>query len=281
MIIIDYNGVALSSIFANKADSDEDFIRHCILNSIRMYNKMFRADYGQVVIAREGGSWRKDIFPEYKAKRKSSRDKDDRDWDLIFSTINTLAEDLSTHFPYKVIQVQGAEADDIIGALSYNTQEFGNYEPVMIVSADKDFLQLQKLENVAQYSPMTKKLLKENNPRRYLQEHLIKGDSGDGIPNVLSPDNTFVEGIRQTPIRKNKLEDMICLGEEDMKSCSWYRNYQRNKKLIDLSETPDAIKQEIINNYNGVNPESNKMKTLNYLIKNRCNMLIECVEEFF
>lgn len=52
------------------------------------------------------------------------------------------------------------EADDIINSLVEYTQEFGNYEKVMIISGDKDFAQLQKYSNVDQYSPITKSLLK-------------------------------------------------------------------------------------------------------------------------
>lgn len=281
MIILDYNGVAVNAIFAHKADEDESLIRHTILNTIRMYNKMFRKEYGQMVIACEGGSWRKEVFPEYKANRKKNRDKDDRNWDLIFGTINQLSEDLSNNFPYKVLKVDGAEADDIIGALSYNSQEFGQHEPIMIVSADKDFIQLHKFDNVSQYSPYNKALIKERNPRFYLFEHIMRGDSSDGVPNVLSPDNALVDGLRQSPITKKKLEAWLHNTDdlEQIMDPETYRNFCRNRQMIDLAEIPEVLKRNIINKYNESKPAP-KMKVLNYLIKNRCNMLIECVEEF-
>jgi len=282
MIIIDYNGIALGAVLAQRLDTDEDLIRHLILNNIRMYNKMFRNQYGQVVIACEGGSWRRDSFPQYKANRKKSRQDDDRDWDKLFKLINQVTKDLEENFPYKVVRVQGAEADDIIGALVEETQEFGKHEDVMIVSADKDFIQLQKYPNVKQYSPMMKKYLNDPNPRKYLFEHILKGDAGDGIPNVLSGDNVLVDGIRQSPMSKKKLETYTENAEslDTFMDSEVYRNYCRNKKLIDLSEMPPSLKEKIINTSENKKPAS-KMKILNYLIKNRCKMLIECIEEFY
>ena len=282
MIIIDYNGIAIGNIITQKLDIQEDMIRHMILNSIRMYNKRFRKDYGQVVIACDNSSWRRDYFPNYKFKRREGREESSIDWGEVFRIINQVRDEIRDNFPYKVLHIDKCEADDIIGALVENTQEFGQHEPVMSVSADKDFIQLHKHDNVRQFSPMTKKFIEDKNPRTYITEHVFKGDSSDGVPNVLSPDNTFVDGIRQSPVTKKKIEnwmsniDDLCsvMNEET------YRNYCRNKKLIDLSEMPDDIRQNIINTYENTKAAS-KLKVLNFLIKKRCKMLIESVEEFY
>lgn len=282
MIIVDFNGIAVGNIITQKLDIQEELIRHMILNTLRMYNKKFRDKYGQMVIACDSSSWRKEYYPQYKYKRKASREESSMDWGQVFDIINTVKTEISENLPYKVIQVQSAEADDIIGALCMESQEFGKNEPIMIVSADKDFIQLHKYDNVRQFSPMTKKFIENENPRRYLFEHVCKGDSGDGIPNCLSGDNTFVDGIRQAPVTKKKIETWI-ESAEDLQSVmdsETYRNYIRNKKLVDLSEMPDALKADIINTYDCTKPV-HKMKVLNYLIKKRCKMLIECVEEFY
>ena len=284
MIIIDYNGIAVGNIITQKLDLNEDLIRHTILNTIRMYNKKFRNEYGQVVIACDSSSWRRDYFPNYKYKRRESRedDKSSIDWTEVFRIINMVREELAENFPYKVIKVDKCEADDIIGALVETTQEFGQHEDVMIVSADKDFIQLHKYDNVRQYSPMTKKFITDKNPRTYITEHVFKGDSSDGVPNVLSPDNTFVDGIRQSPVTKKKVENWMA-NIDDLQSVmdeATYRNYCRNRKLIDLSEIPTEIKESIINTYEGTKAAS-KLKVLNYLIKKRCKLLIESVEEFY
>jgi len=283
MMILDWNGLTVGTIVSQKLDLDEDMIRHVVLNQLRMYNHKFRNEYGQMVIACEGRSWRKNVFPNYKASRKKTRDDNADHWEEVFRIINMIREEIENNLPYKVVQVDDAEADDIIGTLVEMTQEFGKHEPVMIISNDKDFLQLQKYSNVRQFSPMKKKLIEEKNPHLFLQEHIIKGDSGDGIPNILSSDDVFItDGERQTPVRQKFVDEVIADLDDGelLYAASWYRNYQRNKQLIDLSETPDAIKQNIINTYNETKV-AHRSKLLNYLIAKRCKLLIESIEEFY
>lgn len=282
MIILDFNGIAIGNVITQKLEIQEDMIRHMILNSIRMYNKKFRNEYGQMVIACDSSSWRKDYFPNYKFKRKSGREESSLDWNEIFRIINMVREEIEQNIPWKVIKVDNAEADDIIGAIAIESQEFGKNEPIMIVSADKDFIQLHKYSNVRQYSPMTKKFIEDKNPLTYITEHVFKGDSSDGVPNVLSPDNTFVDGIRQSPVTKKKIADWIenIDNLENYMDAEVYRNYCRNKKMIDLHEMPSDLKDTIINTYESTKAAS-KLKVLNYLIKKRCKLLIESVEEFY
>ena len=281
MILVDFSQIALSNIFMQNL-TDENMIRHMILNSLRMYNKRHRKEYGQMVICVDSLSWRKSYFPQYKANRKSGRDASTLDWDDIFRIINQLVEDLRDNFPYKVVKVDGAEADDIIGTLVLNTQEFGQYEPVMIISSDKDFAQLQKYNNVKQWSPIQKKAVVEKNPRKYLFEHIMRGDKGDGVPNVLSPDNALVDNLRQSPITQKKLDLWLENSDnlESIMDSETYRNYMRNKKMVDLHEIPSDLQTAIINMYDSAKPAM-KMKVLNYLIKHRCKQLIECIEEFY
>lgn len=283
MILLDFSGISIAPIAMKAAHhSDENLIRHMILNSIRMYRQKYKSKYGEIVIVADGGgNWRKDVYPEYKGKRKSNREESDIDWQEAFRIINMVLDELKENFPYKVIHQWGCEADDAIAEIVHWTQEFGNWEDVMIVSADKDFRQLQVFDNVDQYSPITKKLVKEANPRLYRQEHFIRGCSGDGVPNCLSDDNTFItEGKRQTVLSKKKLEALLddphALGE------NVYRNWQRNRTLIDLVEpsTPKAVREEIINSFESQDPSKKKMKVLNYLVKKRCKLLLECVGEF-
>ena len=283
MIIIDYNGIAMGNIIVNqkRMDMNEDTIRHMILNSIRMHVKKHKAEYGQVVIACDGGSWRRDVFPQYKWARRNNRTESSLDFDLIFKCLNMVRDEISQNMPYKVVHIPNVEADDIIGTLVEQTQEFGQHEDIMIISADKDFIQLQKYGNVKQYSPMTKKFIKDDNPHSYLFEHILKGDSSDGIPNVLSGDDTFVESIRQSPMTKKKIQDYVENAEnlELYMSSEIYRNYKRNQLLVDLAYVPTEIKKSIIDTSEAVKVP-HRMKILNYLIKNRCKLLIECIEDF-
>lgn len=280
MIIVDYSGIAISNLFSLKEQVSENLVRHMILNSLRMYNVKFRHDYGQMVIACDGGStWRKEIYPHYKANRKKNREESGVDWKEFFRILNTVRDEIKEHLPFKVVQVQGVEADDIIATLVDKTQEFGCNEQVMIVSSDKDFVQLHQYKNVKQFSPMAKSFLKEKDPIRYLQEHVLRGDSGDGVPNVVSKDDVFVAGGRQTPLRGKAIEEWIQHWSklDYYMNVETYRNFQRNRALIDLSAIPPAKKLEIINTFDAVKTNSN---TLNYLISKRCTQLIECAQEF-
>ena len=288
MIIVDYSGIALASIIINKT-FDEQLIRHMILNSLRMYRTRYKEEYGELVLAVDASNnWRKTAFPQYKASRKKTQKESTFDWGEAFRILNKIREEIAENFPYTVIRVDGCEADDVIGTLvSMNPDHNNDFNPqkYMIVSSDRDFLQLQKFRNVRQFSPLLKKELSVDNPRVWLQTHIIKGDKGDGVPNILSDDNVFVEGFRQTPITQKKIDNIIEDLEEGelLYAASWYRNYCRNKKLIDLSETPKELRREIINNFMADKPDTRWMrrgKVFPYLVENKCNELIKSAQEF-
>ena len=283
MLIIDYSGIAISAIFSQDRPDEiqEGLIRHMILNSIRRYNMQFRDEYGKCVIACDGGSWRKEVYEYYKAKRKTGRDESPLDWGEFFRLINMVRDELKEFFPYPVVQVEGAEADDVIATLVKETQEFGKNEPVMIVSADKDFLQLQRYSNVKQYSPNKKGLISVEDPHFERFDHVCRGCSGDGVPNMLSPDNAIVDGIRQSPMRKKKIQEWYENRDnlESILDSEAYRNYQRNQAMIDFDFIPERISKEVLDEYE---KESGKRshKILNYLITKRCAMLVEAAGDF-
>lgn len=281
MILVDYSGIAMGALFARGGGEDEALIRHFILNSLRMHNEKYRDQYGKMVICADGGSWRKDYFPQYKANRKKGREEDTKDWDAIFQTFTKIRNEIAENLPFDVVHEYGVEADDIIATIVQETQEFGKHEPVMIISADKDFIQLQKYSNVKQYSPLTRKFIEDKDPVRYLQEHIMRGDSGDGVPNVLSDDDALCsDDKRQSPLSKKKIDTWLESDNlESIMPSQAYRNWQRNSKVIDLEQIPSEIKERILNNYNNVKSTPN-MKVLNYLIVNRLNNLIESVGDF-
>jgi len=283
MIIFDYNAIALASIFANKTVVP-DLARHMILNTIRMYRQKFpKKDYGGVVIACDApGNWRKEVYPQYKANRKKSRDASLFDWAAAFDIMNSVREELRDNFPYKLIHVNGCEADDVIGVLSYNTQEFGQFENVVIISNDHDFAQLQVMDNIKQFGPLKKKLIVEKSPKLKLLTHIFKGDAGDGVPNVLSDDNVFVDGTRQTPLSQKKMDTFIATLQDDSQSlenATWFHNYQRNQRMVDLKFTPEHLRKEILTEFHK-EPIGKGSLVLPYLINKKCRMLIECASEF-
>ena len=284
MILVDMNQISLASVMMHlnitKRDSLEpDMVRHMILNSLRMYRQTFFEEYGELVICYDSKHyWRRDYYPEYKASRKKTRDSSGHDWDNIFEFLNMMKQEIKDNFPYKVLEVYGAEADDIIATLCHEL-EFDNGK-TLILSGDKDFVQLQKYRNVTQYSPITKKFVNGIDPNEYLYEHILKGDTGDGVPNVLSPDNTFVDGLRQRPLSKKKISEWagpMC--EHVLPNDEVKRNYQRNKKLIDLTQSPNELFMECKKAYDDA-PEGDRSKLLNYFIKNRLQELTNSIGDF-
>ena len=283
MILLDFSGIAIAPVVMGKVGSnDENLIRHMILNSIRMYKQKFKSYGDMVIVADAGGNWRKDAYPEYKGKRKKTRDASVIDWDVAFSHINMVLDEIKANMPWKVIHQWGCEADDAIAEITKWTQDFGNYEDVMIVSSDHDFIQLQKFNNVKQFSPTTKKFVTNEDPRWFQADHILRGCTGDGVPNVLSDDDTFItDGKRQNVLSKKKKESLMAnphaLGE------TVYRNFLRNKKMIVLteeSECPDVVKKDIINKFEEQETTSKRSKVLPYLISKQCCLLVEVVEEF-
>ena len=287
MILLDYNQISISNLMVHmnkNAILDEDLVRHMVLNSIRLYKKRFGDKYGEIVICCDDKNyWRKDIFPYYKAHRKGDREKSPYDWNMIFECLNKIRDELKETFPYRVIRVERAEADDIIGTLCHEHGVLGfmpGYaERILILSGDKDFSQLQKYANVEQYSPVTKKWIRVNNPERYLREHIMRGDRGDGIPNFLSNDACLVNGERQKPLSTRKLNDWVVSDVDDFCNDMMKRNYNRNEMLVNLDLVPQHIQDDVKDQYDKYEvPE--KRGLLNYFIKNKLKLLTEHIGEF-
>jgi len=282
MILVDLNQVLLAGLMAQisnqkNAKLDEDLIRHMVLNIIRNHVKNFKAEYGEVVLCCDNRKyWRKEFFPFYKAGRKKTREKSDLDWHLIFDILAKLKQELRETFPYKVIDVDGAEADDIIGTL---VPIYARDQKILILSSDGDFLQLQQYgSNVKQYNPSLKKYVKSENPLVELKEKIIRGDKGDGIPNMFSASDCFVRDLRQKPITKGVLEKYLNESVEDYSDTD-KANFSRNSTLIDLTKIPQEIKQKIINTYDETKPAS-RQKLLNYFIEHKLKNLMDVIEEF-
>jgi 5'-3' exonuclease len=268
----------MEQIGSSKAPVEENLVRHMILNTMRTYIKKFKESHGpEVVVACDNRKyWRREIFPHYKASRKKNRDASGHDWNSIFECLHKIKEELKEYSPYKVIDVDGAEADDIIASLVLKYSPHGK---VMILSSDKDFAQLQKFPNVEQYSPILKRYIKEPLPSVQLKQMIIRGDKGDGVPNILTKDDVFVVGGRQKPITEAKIINW--LNQEPTEFCNeeMLRNYARNESLIDLTKIPQQIVSEILDKY-----ESTQAKTksvfMNYMIANKLKNLIEVLDEF-
>jgi len=279
MMIVDLSQVMISNIMVqlgNHTDTmiEENMVRHMVLNSLRGYRQKFGDKYGEMIIACDNKNyWRRKLFPYYKANRKKNQANSELNWTAIFDCLNKIRAELKEFFPYRVIDVDTAEADDIIATLVMN---YSSFEKVLILSGDKDFIQLQSYDNVTQYDPVRKKNISHPNPVNFRNEHIMKGDTGDGIPNILSPDNCFVVGERQKPLTQKKL-DVLLSGAQMPTEIS--RNYMRNKQLIDLSMIPKEISENILESYKSQAGKKPK-DLMNYFINNKLKILIESMQEF-
>ena len=290
MILIDFTQIAIGSLMVaiNRGgqEVDDTLVRHLVLNNLRYYRSRFTEEYGELVICCDSKHyWRRDYFPNYKANRKKDRASSGYDWDFIFTTLNSVRDEIKEHFPYKVLEVYGAEADDIIATLVKR----GEGDPdTIIISSDKDFIQLHGF-HVKQYSPVSKKLVNGTDPLEYLREHIIKGDRSDGVPNILSPDDTFTESKRQKPIRKTMLITLTEAMEKwepkdlfQLAKCNkdtWVRNWQRNETLINLDKIPDDIRDKILREFKNAST-GDRSKLFNYFVEKKLNNLIQSIGDF-
>ena len=281
MILIDLNQVMISNLMAqNRGNLSElpskDAVRHSILNTIRAFNVKFKDEYGEMILCGDAAEpWRRDIFPNYKHQRRKGRVESQIDWDGLFKIMSEIREEFITKLPYKVLHIEKCEADDIIATLVKQQTE----DLYLIISGDKDFIQLQHYGNVYQFSPLLKSFIGESeDATTFLREQIIKGDRSDGVPNILSDDDIFLRDERQRPINKKRLEEWsnienIPLGSETRKY------YDRNKKLIDLSMIPDSISESVINRYKNYK-DNDRSLLLQYFIDNKLKALIENINDF-
>jgi len=283
MIIMDLSQVMISNLMIQlgnhtNANIEEDLLRHMVLNSVRAYNVKFKNEFGEMIIACDAGNnWRRQILPYYKANRRKNREKSEINWTSVFESLNKVRDELKDYFPYRVLRVDGAEADDIIGTLA---QTYGDTnEKILILSGDKDFVQLQAYMNVQQFDPVQKKWRKTNDVDKFIKEHIIRGDAGDGVPNFLSADDTFVVGARQKPISQKKLDQWLDADPKEFCDEKMLRGYLRNQQLVDLNFIPPDIKKEVLVQYEQ-QAGKGRDKLFNYFIERRLKLLLESVNEF-
>lgn len=278
MLLIDFTQTMIAGLMAQlkstQGELSESLLRHMVLNTIKTYTKNFADEYGEVVLCSDARyNWRRDFYPYYKANRKKARDKSELDWSVVFETLHKVRDEIKDNFPYKFIQVEKCEADDIIAVLVRNKKP---NDKILIISGDKDFQQLQKYPFVSQWSPNLNKFVKCDRPDNFLKEHILRGDKSDGIPNILSSDDCLAEGVRQKPLRKNMFDAYmrIVIDKDD----KYYRNYLRNQTLIDLEMIPKHIEEQILFVYSET--EVNHGKVFDYMRHHKLNELMDHIEDF-
>jgi hypothetical protein len=277
VILVDANQIAISHLMVrNKIENEINIesVRHSIVRVIARIHRKFREDYGQLILCYDDKNyWRRDVFSYYKMNRKQERERSKYDWDRVFSVLNTIRDELRNNFPYHVLQVDGAEADDIIASLVRNNLSKPVTEPVLILSADKDFIQLHRFPGVRQYDPIRNRWIQDEDPVKYLQEHIIRGDRSDGIPNILTCDDAIVTGKPQKKMSKEKIASLASMQPNEFTNFIRLRNWKRNSELIDFTKIPTPVVERLIRYYNGFRVKDRI--NLQYFIDNNIQDLIE------
>lgn len=279
LVLIDLSNIAHATFFTAMKEkklfysqfSQDQYFQYLMYKRLKDLKKM--CPNSEVVIAIDSSSWRKKEFKYYKAKRKLARAKSKYDMNIMFAGLNKTIKELKEYFPYKTIQVHNAEADDIIGTLVCYFKNSGR--KIIIISRDRDFMQLQRVPRVTQFDPVSRKWIKCDDPYHYLTSHIISGDSGDGIPNILSDEDTFVaNNKRQKTCGEKKIGQILDQGLKEFfkENEGTEDRYNKNRKLVELSEAmiPEELREEIIFLFNNYKKSDMKpyMKLIKYFSEN-------------
>lgn len=291
-ILVDFNQIIIAMIHVASKDYGANItvsdIRNLVLRRMLYFKKKFGAEYGELVICCDSGaSWRRDAFAYYKEGRAKSRAESPLDWKFVFQALAEIQQEIREYLPWKIVSSPKAEGDDIVAILTKYYQQneltgqiYQEPQKVLIVSTDGDFIQLQKYQNVKQYNHITNMLVKSANPTEDRIDKIIRGDRGDGIPNIMSPDDTFVSDgrqVRMTLGRYAKLRESVDTGIWEKPE--YEEGFKRNLKLIDLLESiPSEIEESVLEAY--TNAPSQKGSLHSYLIKHRLKTLMEEIHNF-
>ena len=279
MILVDANQIAISHLMIRNKIEDGiniDSIRRSIVRVIGRIQRKFKGEFGQMILCYDDKNyWRRGVFPYYKMNRKQERENSKYDWNQVFSVLNKIRDELRDNFPFHVLQVDGAEADDIIASLVKRNASSNNPEPILILSADKDFIQLHKYPLVRQYDPIRNRWIEDEDPVKYLQEHIIRGDRSDGIPNILTCDDAIVMNKPQKKMSREKISSLASMDPSEFTNFIRLRNWKRNSELIDFSKIPEAVTDRITTHFCGyrTNPNIN----FKYFIDNN---IVDLIDEF-
>jgi len=276
-ILVDANQIAISHLLVrNKIDKgiNVDTVRKSIVRVLGRISKRFGGEYGKMVLCYDDKNyWRRDIFPFYKKNRKQEREQSPIDWDMVFSVLNKVRDEIKGNLPYTVLQVHGSEADDIIASICIHNSHKDSPEKMLILSADKDFIQLHKLDTVSQYDPIRNRWITCDNPVQYLQEHIIRGDRSDGIPNILTCDDAIVNGKAQKKMSKDKISALASMDPSKFTNYIRLRNWKRNAELIDFTNIPQSVTERILSSYHRTRPRHSV--SVEYFIQHNIQELLE------
>lgn len=268
-------------VIKGDADTKLGMAFHITLNSIKKAWQDFNGNH--VVFCLEGRSWRKDYYEPYKRNRSEARaaltPKEQEEDQLFWESFDKFKDFINEKTNCTVLQHPELEADDLIAGWIQSHPK----DKHIIISTDSDFVQLIA-PNVSQYNGVMEhhithegifdkkgKMVIDNktkepksipNPEWLLFEKCMRGDSTDNIFSAFPK------------VRKNKLEEAFI--DRENKGFAWnnlmlqrwidhngeehrvLEDYERNRKLIDLSNQPPDIKEKIFETIdNNIRQEKN------------------------
>lgn len=244
-LLIDFSHLSIRNLFAdreiiNNPNPEFNLHRHQLITSLLFLIKKFNPN--EVVLGIDNKlNWRKKLYTDYKAHRKAKRDQDVFPWDAYYTYLEELIQDIKDNFPFKVIEQRYAECDDIIAILCKYSPFSGEN---IVVTSDKDFVQLLSLPHVKIYDPIKRKFMEEKQPKIFLEAKILMGDKSDNIP-AIKP-RVGEKTAWKLANNKDELDALL----HDAESGKAYRkNYKLNRILIDFNSIPDVIKTKVLKQY--------------------------------
>ena len=183
LLIVDGLNVAFRWKHQNILDFKYDYIR-----TIESLAKSYKA--GTIIVCADGGSsYRKEIYPEYKANRKEryaeQTEQEAKEFEMFMAEFQDTLTLIKQKYP--VFHFRGVEADDIAAYITLNF----DFDDCWLISSDKDW-DLLINDKVSRFSTVTRKETTVHNwdehydfeIEDYITFKCLTGDKGDNVPGV-------------------------------------------------------------------------------------------------
>lgn len=291
-LLFDFENLVLRCLYgakevnADTGDINYDMLEYLVFNSIS--SLLFKERVNEVILALDSKSWRKLIYPNYKADRKKKKEESKINWDEFHNWKHNFLDEVKNNLPFKVLYINKAEADDIIGTLVLNDR----LKDCVIVSMDSDYLQLCNKCRI--YNPIKKEYRTPVNPEKFLFEAAVLGQKKDYISNSRTPLD-WPDWKKRPPFGEKGLEKLLLNNELDSfldtEISYFFKNeetqeeysstilprklYELNLKLIDLKCTPNVIKDAILNQYDTYTMDANPNDLYLYFTNKKWNEVLE------
>ena len=248
VVLIDVSNLTMRCLFSQMPGPEEQEFSIFKLTFMASFMKLLKTlEPERVICLQDSESWRKQVYPEYKANRAAKREQSVVNFDVFFPVLEKFINDIADSFKnIPFVKIPYAEADDCIATIVKNHPDWD----IINVSSDRDFYQLFKYPNYRQWDAMKHTFIEGLDPDVELMVKILTGDSSDNIP-----------GLKRGIGPKRALKII----NEDVNQ--WIENeklqpeYERNMKLISFDCIPKEIElaiNDVINNLTYGEPDTKK-----------------------